>query len=112
MFGGVFMKTSSKYRRLIRQRKLRRQRSAAFMIVLVLVIMMAHVAFSNYSESNAKNEVIAVFVQSGDTIWSIAKEYKPDDKSLNEFVYEISANNGIKDGNIYAGQTLYVPVES
>ena len=106
------MKTSSKYRRLIRQRKLRRQRSVAFMIVLILVIAVASVALANHSQSKGESDVVSITVCPGDTVWSIAKEYKPDDMNLNEFVYEISANNGIKDGNIICGQTLYIPVES
>lgn len=111
MFGGVFMKTSSKYRRLIRQRKLRRQRSIAFLTVLVLVVTVASVAYANYNQSKTESEVVSVTVCPGDTLWSIAKEYKPDDVSISKFVYEISTNNGVKDGNIYCGQTLYVPVE-
>ena len=106
------MKTSSKYRRLIRQRKLRRQRSAAFMIVLILVIAVASVALANHSQSKTGITVETVTVCPGDTVWSIAKAYKPDGVCLSEFVYEISANNGIKDGNIICGQTLYIPVEA
>lgn len=106
------MKTSSKYRRLIRQRKLRRQRSAAFMIVLILVIAVASVALASHSKTENGRTVETVTVCPGDTVWSIAREYKPDGMSINEFVYEISANNGIKDGNIVCGQTLYIPVES
>ena len=107
-----FMKTSSKYRRIMRQRKLRRQRSVAFMVVLILTIAVASVAFANYSQSKTEKSVEAVVVCPGDTVWSLAKEYKPEGANLNEFVYEISANNGIKDGNIICGQTLYIPVES
>ena len=103
------MKTSSKYRKFIRQRTLKRQRRVAFMIVLIGILMIGSVAFSNYSKDGANNEVTVVTVHSGDTLWSIAKEYKPDNMSINEFVYEISASNGVKDGNIYCGQTLYIP---
>lgn len=106
------MKTSSKYRRLIRQRKLRRQRNVAFMIVLVFVITIASVAFANHNRSQIESETVSITVCPGDTVWSIAKEYKPQDISLEEFVYNISANNGIKDGNIVCGQTLYIPLES
>ncbi len=106
------MKTSSKYRRLIRQRKLRRQRNVAFMIVLVFVITIASVAFANHNRSQIESEAVSITVCPGDTVWSIAKEYKPQDISLEEFVYNISANNGIKDGNIVCGQTLYIPLES
>ena len=106
------MKTSSKYRRLMRQRKLRRQRSTAFVIVLVLVIAIASVAYANYNSSRTGENIECVTVCPGDTIWSIAMEYKPEGANINEFIYEISANNGVKDGNIICGQKLYIPVES
>ena len=104
------MKTSSKLRRLQRARKLRRQRSAFFMIMMVVVMMMAHSAFSKYNDGNEETQVISVVVQPGDTMWTIAAEYMPEDADIREFMYEIAANNGIKDCNIVSGQTIYVPV--
>lgn len=104
------MKTSSKLRRLQRARKLRRQRSAFFMILMVVVVMMAHAAFSKPENISHEYSVASVRVQEGDTLWSIAAEYKPAGKDLREFVYEIAANNGIKDCNIISGQTIFVPV--
>lgn len=104
------MKTSSKLRRLRRIRKLRRQRSVAFFVAVALILTMAHVAFSKNSVSDESHMVISVVVEKGDTLWSIAKEYMPKGANICEYVYEISANNGIKDGNIYCGQTIFVPV--
>lgn len=104
------MKTSSKLRRLQRARKLRRQRSAFFMILMVVVVMMAHAAFSKPDNISDEYNVVSVTVESGDTLWSIASEYKPQGKDLREFVYEIAANNGIKDCDILCGQTIFVPI--
>lgn len=105
------MKTSSKYRRLIRQRKLRRQRTSALLIFIALIILVSNVAFSK-QDGNDKNKVIPVRVQYGDTLWSIAKEFKPDNIGFNEYLHMISSNNGVKDGNIVSGQTLYIPVKA
>lgn len=106
------MVTSSKLRRLQRIRKLKRQRRAALLIVMVLVVMVAHVAFSNQSAKDEGHSVISVVVEQGDTLWSIAKKYKPAGEDLREYVYKISADNGIKDCNIVCGQTLFVPVSN
>ena len=105
------MKTSSKYKKLVRQRKLRRQRSVALAIFLIMVVMIAHVAFSKQSTAG-ENSVLKVVVCEGDTVWSIAEEYAPEGADFNEYLHTISANNGIKDGNIYCGQVLYIPVEA
>lgn len=103
------MKTSSKLRRLRRQRKLRRQRSAALLVLItVMMFVMAHAAFSEQNTDTVCVETVTV--TSGDTLWSIAAEYKPSSKDLREFVYEIAADNGVKDCEIYVGQTLLVPV--
>lgn len=103
------MKTSSKLRRLRRQRKLRRQRSAALMVLIILMMfVMAHAAFSK--QETSRTCITSVTVQSGDTLWSIAREYKPGDKDLREFVYEIAADNGVRDCEIVVGQTLFIPV--
>ena len=104
------MKTSSKLRRLQRARKLRRQRSAFFMILMVAVVMMAHAAFSKPENIANEYNVVSVTVEPGDTLWSIAGEYKPAGTDLREFVYDIASNNGLKDCQIICGQTIFVPV--
>ncbi len=108
MFGKVYnMKTNSRYKKLIRQRKLRRQRRIALIALMIFVIMIGNVAFSNDSQKGT--DVAVVVVEQGDTIWSIAEEYKPANVNLNEYVHAIAANNGVKDGNIFVGQSLYIP---
>lgn len=104
------MITSSKLRRLRRMRKLRQQRSVALVMVMLFVVMAAHVAFSKHASENEEHSVISVVVEPGDTLWSIAREYKPAGTDLRKFVYEVASDNGITDGNIICGQTIYVPV--
>ncbi len=104
------MRTSYKLRKLQRARKLRRQRSAFFMVLIVLFVMMAHSAFSKQENANETYEVISVTVEPGDTLWSIASEYKPQGTDLRTFVYDIAANNGIENCEIFSGQTLFIPI--
>jgi len=106
------MKTSSKLRRLQRIRKLRKQRRTFFLILMVTFVMVAHSAFSESDVSDSKYSITSVTIQPGDTLWSIAKEYKPADKNLADFVYEIAESNGVADCNIVCGQTLYVPISN
>ena len=104
------MKTSYKLRKLQRARRLRRQRSACLMVLIVVFVMMAHAAFSKPDNISGEYDVISVTVQPGDTLWSIAQEYKPQGTDLRKFVYDLAANNGIADCNIVPGQTIFVPI--
>ena len=104
------MKTSYKLRKLQRARKLRRQRSAFLWVMVVVFVMMAHGAFSKPDNITGEYDVISVTVMPGDTLWSIAGEYKPQGADLREFVYELAANNGVTDCNIIPGQTIFVPI--
>ena len=104
------MRASYKLKKLQRARKLRRQRSAFFLVLTILFVMMAHSAFSKQEVKGDEYEVMSVTVQPGDTLWTIASEYKPEGTDLREFVYDIAANNGIKDCQVFSGQTLFIPV--
>ena len=104
------MNTNTKIKRLQRRRKLRRQRSA-FFLIMPLFVMMAHGAFSKQSDVKGEYNVISVRVKQGDTLWTIAQEYKPKGKDLRAYVYEIAANNGLDDCGVRSGQTIFVPVK-
>ncbi|MBR1970453.1 MAG: LysM peptidoglycan-binding domain-containing protein [Clostridia bacterium] len=103
------MNTSSKLRKLRRQQKLKAQRSKALLLMFVLMFIISTVVFSLSANSADKKGVKAITVKAGDTLWSIAKEHKPEGIDIAEYVYEISKNNGIDNSHIYVGQTVYVP---
>lgn len=44
-------------------------------------------------------------VRSGETLWSIAKEYKPDDITMQEYMAWVYEQNG-HGGNIYPGDVV------
>lgn len=109
MFGGLIMNTSSRLRKLRRQQKLRRQRSRALILMCLLIFTVSIISFSLSVNSEDKYGVKAITVEAGDTLWSIAKEHKPEGIEIGEYIYEISKSNGIGNSPIYAGQTIYVP---
>ena len=104
------MYTSNKLRRLRRRRQLRRQRSLALILVVIFTVLVATVAFARGSMGNEGINVVSVKITSGDTLWNIALEYKPDDCDVREFVRRISEYNGIQNANIISGQTIYIPI--
>ena len=50
-----------------------------------------------------------ITIQPGDTLWSIAKEYKSADyKNTKEYVEELMSMNNLHNDNITAGQKLLI----
>lgn len=57
----------------------------------------------------AEDNYIYVPVRSGDTLWNIAAEYRPEGKDLRDYVRLVAAVNGADDYMIRTGQTLRLP---
>jgi LysM repeat protein len=51
-----------------------------------------------------------VEIESGDTLWSIAKEYKPDNKDVRQVVYDICEANDMSADDLTVGQKIIIPV--
>jgi hypothetical protein len=43
---------------------------------------------------------------SGETLWGVATQYRPQDMSIQEYIYNVKEYNGI-GSTVYAGQTIY-----
>lgn len=50
-----------------------------------------------------------VVVKSGDTLWDIAEQYKPDNIDIREYIYDIKTLNNISS-TIHEGDTILVYV--
>ena len=50
----------------------------------------------------------SIEIQSGDTLWSIAQEYAPDDMTTKEYVDHLKAINGLSGDNITSGCHIIV----
>jgi len=63
-------------------------------------------------ENKATNkEVITVVVYSGDTLWSIAKQYAPKGTDVRMYISQIEKLNGLKTVQLQEGQTLRLPIQ-
>ena len=103
------MNTSSKLRKLRRIQKVKRQRQRALVFVLALTFIIGCFTFTRIGSANEKFNVASVTVENGDTLWDIAKKYKPQGKDIREFCTEISDLNKIENATLIAGQTVYIP---
>ena len=107
--------------RKIRRRGIRRgisrgiSRRASYVIFTAIAVIF--VVFTLYpNKSNAQSQDGAsykyfhkIYVDSGDTLWSIASENKSDKESTTDYIIEVKSINKLKSDDLYAGQMLVVP---
>lgn len=107
-------------RRLIKRtiRKIRRRgisRRASYVIFTAIAVIF--IVFTLYpNKSNAQSQDGAsykyfhkIYVETGDTLWSIASENKSDKESTTDYIKEVKSINKLKSDDLYAGQMLVVP---
>jgi LysM repeat protein len=54
-------------------------------------------------------ELIKVDVEKGDTLWSIANQYAPNNVSIQSYIHNLKKVNGLKESSIQEGQMLVLP---
>lgn len=89
-----------------------RLRFTVFMVTVLLVFGMTVglIAGSFDAEGSSRTTYETITVQYGDTLWDIAENYKPADRDIRDYIYEICDKNDISSGEIYQGQNLVIPV--
>ena len=103
--------------RKIRRRVIRRGISRRASYVIFTAIAVIFIVFTLYpNKSNAQSQDGAsykyfhkIYVESGDTLWSIASENKSDKESTTDYIKEVKSINKLKSDDLYAGQMLVVP---
>lgn len=93
-----------------KKRVLRKRAKALLLIIFTLFVMNLH---SN-AEATAKPkqyEIINYTITRGETLWSIAKKYTPNDKDVRQTIYEIQKENNLDTAFIYAGQEIQIKIE-
>ena len=89
-----------------------RVRFASFIVISLLLVCTIFNTVLGFNDALALSEqqYIEIEVDSGDTLWTIADEYMPDDMDIREAVYMICEANDVDANTLYAGQTLNIPV--
>ncbi|MCR4805203.1 MAG: LysM peptidoglycan-binding domain-containing protein [Clostridia bacterium] len=82
----------------------------AIMIILAACIIGTVLGFNTISGASTR-EFVQVRVQSGDTLWGLAKEYGPADADVRLIVYEICKLNGVSADSLQTGQFITIPRE-
>ena len=108
------------YKRILRLRRERRQKTIRFCVTVIATFCMILVLAASYGaiKSNANSGFkyyTKVTVKAGESLWDIADEYSDYDvyESKNSYIAEVKRMNHLEDSeDIMAGQTLIVPYYS
>lgn len=85
-----------------------------FVALFVLVSAILLTGFSIQAEENSENNTgikyyTSVSVEDGDSLWSIATEYRTAEySSIDQYIDEIKSINNLKNDKIKTGETLIV----
>ena len=89
-----------------------RPRWNRIIILLIVVAIILSAGVQSAFGSDQPREVVEIDVESGDTLWSLVKEYNPGFKgNMSEACYIVKEMNGMDQSIIYAGQTLIMPID-
>lgn len=89
---------------------IKRFKTFIFLSVLTISIVF-FLILSSFTKVYSSNIITydRVYVESGDTLWEIASSYN-NHLRIDEFIYKIEKLNDIKNGEIYPGDTLLIPI--
>ena len=82
-------------------------------VVCIMIIMTTAFNFAfglNTADSLTMTKYRSVDVVYGDTLWTIAQTYMPEDMDIRESVFRLCKLNDIRADQLYAGMTIQVPV--
>ena len=96
-------------RRVVRKsRKIRK--NVFLLLTLALILCLGTFAMGAQKGRETKTYYKSVVIQTGDTIWDIAKEYNAEGQKTEQMVDAIYEVNGLKTANIRTGENIIVPV--
>lgn len=82
--------------------------------IIIGVISILFICFSNISFSKGEVKTKTIYVSSGDTLWTIAKQEQEnniyyEDSDIRDIIYQIKKINNLKnESNLMEGQKLLI----
>ena len=104
-----------KYKARRRRERQAAKRKIIFLLATVFMITIGSVIFGNtFLSAHAEETEISyeyyksIEIESGDSLWSIAEEYKDATESTQEYIDKLMELNDLKTERIHKGQYLIV----
>lgn len=76
--------------------------------ITIIVFLLITLLNTSIAKTIEEAEILSYTVCKGDTLWTIAKEYKANDKDIRQYINELKKLNNMTNSNICEGQTLKV----
>ncbi len=91
-----------------------KKRLSVVVMALALMILFVIVLFCDLKEaqghSNSKKTVTSVYINEGDSLWSIASRFYSDEcGDMDDYIDEICDTNHLTSSTIHAGNYLIIP---
>ena len=87
---------------------------ALFVVALILAVTLTAIATSSIMSRpvlvQTSEEI--VFIEEGDTLWSYAEEYCPQDMDIRKYIEIVRDYNGKDDATVYVGEVICLPIFS
>ncbi|SEP88259.1 LysM domain-containing protein [Lachnospiraceae bacterium RM5] len=83
----------------------------AVIFTLFIILLFTFIGFNSKTNASTTKQkyYTSIEIMPGDTLWSIANEYKPDDTiSTNDYINDLKEINGITSDNITSGNYLTI----
>lgn len=96
-------------RKMIRKSR-KARKNALLVLTLTLIVGLGTIAMGAQSGREGQVFYESVLIHPGDTIWSIAEEYKTDGEKTERMIDDILQLNGMKTTKIRSGEHILVPV--
>ena len=88
-----------------------RTRFTAFLTILILTSSFISGSVLGLFNASSKDitKYTTVKVESGDTLWNLAKQYGSTNKDIREVIYEICKINNVSAESLQPGQFITIP---
>lgn len=97
-----------KTRRISYAKKAKLQRTRLYTMLTIVFILFACSVGTLADDGSSRTTVIA---DTGDTLWSICQEYKPEDMDLRLFIDKVMYLNQLDSSSLSIGQEIIIPLD-
>lgn len=81
------------------------------LLCLSFIFILSVILDNNYARGEKETiPYITVLIKEGETLWSLAKKYKPKKVDIRQYIKEIREFNSLESANIISGDYIQMPL--